>query len=111
MTLGYHILQQLCRIILNPYAGWWFKPDYIINDLNINSAVARPWHDEFLPINAAGQQQPQMYTAKGYAYAGAGAKIIRVEVSLDDGKLWRAAEIRRFEKPTQYGERVSRVWD
>ena len=45
-----------------------------------------------------------MYTAKGYAYAGAGAKIIRVEISLDDGKLWRAAEIRRFEKPNAYGE-------
>ena len=22
--------------------GWWYKPDYIINELNINSAIANP---------------------------------------------------------------------
>lgn len=80
------------------FIGWWFKPDYIINNLNINSAVARPWHDEVLPI---GQNEP--YTIKGYAYAGQGHKIIRVEISLDDGTTWRLAEIRRFEKPNAYG--------
>jgi nitrate reductase (NAD(P)H) len=46
----------------------------------------------------------QPYTVRGYAYAGGGRKIIRVEISLDLGKTWRLAEIRRFEKPTQYGE-------
>jgi nitrate reductase (NAD(P)H) len=47
--------------------GWWFKPDFIINELNINSAVSRPWHDEVLPLatNTA-------YTMKGYAYSGEG---------------------------------------
>ena len=45
--------------------GWWFKPDFIINDLNINSAIARPWHDEVLPL---AKNDP--YTIKGYAYAG-----------------------------------------
>lgn len=80
--------------------GWWFKPDFIINNLNINSAVARPWHDEVVPL----AQGNIPYTVKGYAYAGGGCKIIRVEVSLDDGKLWRLADIKRFEKPNAYGK-------
>mmetsp|Transcript_31111 Transcript_31111/g.69120 ORF Transcript_31111/g.69120 Transcript_31111/m.69120 type:complete len:849 (+) Transcript_31111:85-2631(+) len=79
--------------------GWWFKPDFIINDLNINSAVARPWHDEVISL---AQNQP--YTIKGYAYSGGGRKIIRAEVSLDDGETWRLAEIKRFEKPNEYGK-------
>lgn len=46
-------------------SGWWFKPDFIINDLNINSAVARPWHDEVVSL-----KENSPYTVKGYAYAG-----------------------------------------
>lgn len=45
--------------------GWWFKPDYIINDLNINSAVARPWHDEVVEV-----KNNVPYNMKGYAYSG-----------------------------------------
>lgn len=26
--------------------GWWYKPPYIINELNINSAVVYPRHGE-----------------------------------------------------------------
>lgn len=47
-------------------AGWWFKPDFIINELNINSAVARPWHDEVVPLAT---NKP--YEVNGYAYTGA----------------------------------------
>lgn len=79
-------------------AGWWYKPDFIINDLNINSAIARPWHDEVLPLTTNAP-----YTVRGYAYGGGGRKIIRVEVSLDGGVSWRLAEIRRFEKPNAHG--------
>lgn len=46
-------------------AGWWFKPDFIINNLNINSAVARPWHDEVVPL-----ARDTSYNVRGYAYAG-----------------------------------------
>merc|ERR1719478_683790 len=59
--------------------GWWYKPDYIINDLNINSAVSSPDHEEVLPLTGKGQT----YTIKGYAYNGGGRKVIRVEVSID----------------------------
>lgn len=41
--------------------------------------------------------------------SGGGRKIIRVEVSLDGGSVWRQAEIIRHEKPTPAGERNLRV--
>ena len=46
--------------------GWWFKPDFIINELNINSAVTSPAHDEVVPLGGRAS-----YTIVGYAYAGA----------------------------------------
>ena len=45
--------------------GWWFKPEYIINELNINAAITSPAHDEVVPL------RPQPYTVRGYAYTGA----------------------------------------
>jgi len=32
------------------HAGWWYKPDFIINDININSAVTSPAHDEVITL-------------------------------------------------------------
>jgi hypothetical protein len=49
-------------------AGWWYKPEYIINELNINSVITTPCHDEILPINSWTTQRP--YTLKGYSYSG-----------------------------------------
>lgn len=54
-----------CAVLLPVTAGWWFKPDFIINELNINSAVSRPWHDEVLPLGTN-----NTYTMNGYAYTG-----------------------------------------
>jgi nitrate reductase (NAD(P)H) len=48
--------------------AWWYKPEYMINELNINSVITTPGHDEVLPINALTTQRP--YTLKGYAYSG-----------------------------------------
>eukprot|EP00798_Chlamydomonas_sp_ICE-L_P021626 gene21626-28630_t len=79
--------------------GWWYKPDYIINDLNINSAVVYPGNDEVVPLEV-----DTMYKARGYAYSGGGRKIIRVEISLDDGVSWRACNIQRHFPPTEYGK-------
>lgn len=44
--------------------GWWYKPDFIINDLNVQSAIGYPAHDEVVPL-AAGT-----YPVRGYAYCG-----------------------------------------
>lgn len=48
--------------------GWWYKPEYIINELNINSVITTPCHDEILPINSWTTQRP--YVVRGYAYSG-----------------------------------------
>mmetsp|Transcript_41391 Transcript_41391/g.100458 ORF Transcript_41391/g.100458 Transcript_41391/m.100458 type:complete len:814 (-) Transcript_41391:553-2994(-) len=79
--------------------GWWYKPDYIINELNINSAIASPNHLEVVPLTGAEQR----YTVRGYCYTGGGRKVIRVELSTDGGKSWTLTKIKRPEQPTEFG--------
>jgi nitrate reductase (NAD(P)H) len=64
---------------------------FIIRDLNVNSAIACPDHDEIL--DTADQPPNATYTLKGYAYAGGGRRVTRVEVSSDDGDTWSLADI------------------
>jgi len=80
--------------------GWWYKPDYIINELNINSAIAYPGHQELLLV----QGRDQKYTVKGYCYSGGGRKVIRVELSIDGGENWVLTKLNHPEKPTEYGK-------
>jgi len=68
---------------------WWKDERYAIYDLNANSAIAYPAHDERLAIATA----QEYYTARGYAYGGGGRRITRVEISLDKGATWRLANI------------------
>lgn len=63
---------------------WWYDDRYAIYDLNVNSAVVHPQHDEVLRPAKAGPTGT--YTAQGYAYAGGGRRINRVEISFDKGK-------------------------
>ncbi|XP_074265086.1 nitrate reductase [NADH]-like [Silene latifolia] len=81
---------------------WWYKPEYIINDLNINSVITTPCHEEILPINARTTQHP--YTLRGYAYSGGGKKVTRVEVTMDSGETWKVAELDIQEKPSKHGK-------
>ena len=39
--------------------GWWYKPDYIINELNINSAIANPGEPTPGPPRAARHATPR----------------------------------------------------
>ncbi|KAL2643155.1 hypothetical protein R1flu_010742 [Riccia fluitans] len=80
--------------------GWFYRPDYIINEMNINSAITTPAHNEILPFDSI--QKP--YAVKGYAYSGGGRKVTRVEVSLDGGETWQMCNITRLEKPTKHGK-------
>lgn len=82
--------------------AWWYKPEYIINELNINSVITTPCHEEILPINAWTTQKP--YTLKGYSYSGGGRKVTRVEVTLDGGETWQVCELDHQEKPNKYGK-------
>ncbi len=64
--------------------GWWYKPEYLFNELNINSAIASPAHGEVVQL-AAGAST---YAMRGYAYTGGGRKVTRVEVSFNGGDTW-----------------------
>ncbi|KAF2456033.1 putative nitrate reductase [Lineolata rhizophorae] len=68
---------------------WWKDERYAIYDLNINSAIAYPAHEEQVSI----ADGPDTYKVKGYAYTGGGRRVTRCEISLDKGKTWRLARI------------------
>ncbi|EGN92384.1 hypothetical protein SERLA73DRAFT_79664 [Serpula lacrymans var. lacrymans S7.3] len=72
---------------------WWYDPRYIITELNVNSVIAKPDHNETLQISHDPQQNVSSYVLRGYAYAGGGRRVTRVEVSLDEGKSWTLANI------------------
>ncbi|KAG6484257.1 nitrate reductase [NADH]-like [Zingiber officinale] len=82
--------------------AWWYKPEYIINELNVNSVITTPGHDEIFPINAFTTQRE--YTMRGYAYSGGGRKVTRVEVTLDGGDTWLVGSLDHPEKPNKYGK-------
>lgn len=82
--------------------GWWHKPEYIINDLSVNSVITTPGHDEILPINTPHASTD--YIVKGYAYSGRGNKVTRVEVTLDGGETWMLCQLDHSEKPNRYGK-------
>jgi nitrate reductase (NAD(P)H) len=106
--------------------GWWYKPEYIFNELNINSVIARPDHNERISLQSLllsgknakaataskniSNNDQQFYCVGGYAYTGGGRMITRVEVSLDGGHQWQLATIDRKEKPTDYGMYWCWIW-
>ncbi|KAG2322711.1 hypothetical protein Bca52824_015924 [Brassica carinata] len=77
--------------------SWWYRPEYIINELNINSVITTPGHEEILPINAFTTQKP--YTLKAML-----TLVTRVEVTLDGGETWSVCELDHQEKPNKYGK-------
>eukprot|EP00522_Entomoneis_paludosa_P011116 CAMPEP_0172439854 /NCGR_PEP_ID=MMETSP1065-20121228/705_1 /TAXON_ID=265537 /ORGANISM="Amphiprora paludosa, Strain CCMP125" /LENGTH=902 /DNA_ID=CAMNT_0013188603 /DNA_START=130 /DNA_END=2838 /DNA_ORIENTATION=- len=79
---------------------WWYKPEYIFNELNINSAMSKPDHNETLSIAS---NLGKTYEMAGYAYTGGGRMISRVEVSTDGGAHWDLAKLDRKERPTEHG--------
>ncbi|KAF5018646.1 hypothetical protein F66182_9365 [Fusarium sp. NRRL 66182] len=92
----------------------WKDEKYAIYDLNTNSAICYPAHQEKVPFLDA----PASYKVRGYAYGGGGRRITRVEITLDKGKSWRLANIRYHEDDyrsapegdTLYGGRVDMWW-
>jgi nitrate reductase (NAD(P)H) len=68
----------------------WKDERYAIYDLNANSAICYPAHDEKIALN----KSTHTYKAQGYAYAGGGKRITRIEVTLDKGKTWTLASIK-----------------
>lgn len=103
----------------------WRDERYAIYDLNTNSAICFPAHEERVPsvapaaaaAAATGGSQDQTYSVRGYAYAGGGKRVTRVEVTLDKGRSWRLADVEypedgyrlAAEGETLYGGRVDVV--
>ena len=92
----------------------WKDEKYAIYDLNANSAICYPQHDEIVPL----QGQASTYTVRGYAYAGGGKRITRMELTLDKGKTWRLANMRYPEDDyrlapegdTLFGGKIDVTW-
>lgn len=84
--------------------GWWYRPEYLFNELNINSAIVYPKNGEVMALNGG------TYTVKGYAYSGGGRKITRVELSFDGGKSWRLCSVDYPEERHSYAPSNGRYW-
>eukprot|EP00339_Tiarina_fusa_P001393 CAMPEP_0117027762 /NCGR_PEP_ID=MMETSP0472-20121206/20256_1 /TAXON_ID=693140 ORGANISM="Tiarina fusus, Strain LIS" /NCGR_SAMPLE_ID=MMETSP0472 /ASSEMBLY_ACC=CAM_ASM_000603 /LENGTH=533 /DNA_ID=CAMNT_0004735083 /DNA_START=57 /DNA_END=1658 /DNA_ORIENTATION=- len=87
--------------------GWWYKQEYIINELSLNSFICEPNHDDTIPI---GPNIDKTMVVSGYAHSGGGRKVTRVEVTSDKGVTWNLAEITRHEKPNPYGKYWCWIW-
>jgi nitrate reductase (NAD(P)H) len=67
---------------------WWLDERYAIYDLNVQSIITNPAHDEIWDLSEGDTQ-----IVSGYAYNGGGIRIGRVELSFDQGYSWNLAEI------------------
>ncbi|ORY92010.1 Oxidoreductase, molybdopterin-binding domain-containing protein, partial [Syncephalastrum racemosum] len=79
---------------------WWHRPEYTLYDLNINSAISSPDHDERIPLMQNGQFLDTPYRARGYAYTGGNRRITRVEASIDGGETWLLCTLERPDAAT-----------
>ncbi|KAK4450705.1 hypothetical protein QBC34DRAFT_296811 [Podospora aff. communis PSN243] len=92
----------------------WKDERYAIYDLNTNSAVCYPAHDERVVL----QEAEEVYRVRGYAYTGGGRRVGRLEVTLDQGRSWELANItypedeyrKAADGDVLYGGRVDIAW-
>lgn len=86
----------------NDYKGFspstnWDNVDFskspAIQELPVNSAICKPSE------NSVVQLQDNHIKVEGYAWSGGGRKIVRVDVSVDDGKTWHVADMIQDNSP------------
>lgn len=71
----------------------WEDPSYCIHDRNINSGIFAPTHCQKVRFCTDSSEGDRPFKVQGYAYAGAGRPVLRVEVTLNGGRNWRPAEL------------------
>jgi len=86
--------------------GWWYKEEYIINHINMNSAMFEPRHNSYVMLNG----KAKTMKVCGYAYVGGGLKIIRAEISLDGGKTWEITDLYRPEDAIAENRGTDKHW-
>lgn len=81
----------------NDYKGFspstdWDTVDFskspAIQNMPVTSAICAPKSDQQIKRNANGT-----ISIKGYAWSGGGNKIVRVDVTADNGKTWHVAKL------------------
>jgi DMSO/TMAO reductase YedYZ molybdopterin-dependent catalytic subunit/cytochrome b involved in lipid metabolism/ferredoxin-NADP reductase len=65
-----------------------YKIDYMVNELNVNSVICKPFHNEHISTCRGANKK---YAVSGYAYSGGGRKITRIDVQVDNE--WISANI------------------
>ncbi|KAL0139157.1 Oxidoreductase, molybdopterin-binding domain-containing protein [Mucor lusitanicus] len=70
--------------------NWWTNPDYSVYDLNVNGVIAAPYHGSRIALDDLSNK---VVVVNGFAYGGSNRKVTRCEITLDDGKTWRLADI------------------
>ncbi|CAF4560226.1 unnamed protein product [Rotaria sp. Silwood1] len=71
---------------------WYDDERYALYNLNVQSTICYPAHEETIMV-----EEGKSYSVRGFAFSGGGARIGRVEVSLDQGQTWKLASIDYFE--------------
>jgi nitrate reductase (NAD(P)H) len=116
----YHIYDnRVLPTMISPEASadlpdTWKDERYAIYDLNTNSATCYPAHNEQVATSA----DLETYKFRGYAYAGGGKRVTRLEVTLDKGRTWTLANLsypedqyrQAPENETLYGGRLDMSW-
>lgn len=69
-------------------------------DQMLQSVICKPAHRERVAL-----QPGKKYKVEGFAYAGTGSNINRVELTLDGGKTWRYCFKHYVDKPLRHGEK------
>lgn len=77
-----------------------FKTSPAIQELPVVSAICEPQNNDTVEADYG------TITVKGYAYSGGGRKIVRVDITKDEGKTWQVANLVAQEaknSPRHYG--------
>ena len=112
--IGARSVKWLSKIILSneESKSHWQQKDYkhlppTVNNLNeadftqikalqecpIQSAICEPIDGAVI------KKENESFKIKGYAYSGGGNSIDNVRVSIDDGKTWHQAALKKFDQP------------
>ena len=102
--------QQLDYKVLPAHVDWetpnlahYWKSATALQELNVQAATCSPEDGAIIPSGTP-------FTVRGYAIAGGGRRIVRVEVSLDGGESWSEATLFSSEQPFKQFSNTYWAW-